>query len=72
MPEEHDTRMLRNLMVLFMAVNVDVILQKCNTWLRSLFGWVDPEEGNAPGPFTYKEYMSCVLLEDSWEGQSDL
>ena len=50
--EEYDTHMLRHQVVHFMAVNAHIILLKCDTKLGRVYGWVDPDEGNTPGPFT--------------------
>ena len=53
----------------FLVVNTDFVLCKCNTQLRGLCDWVWSEEVNTPGPFTYKGYPSCTLLDDFWGDQ---
>ena len=65
MPREYDNFILRHQVIHFMVVNADVILWKCENQLRGLYGWKDPEEANAPGSFTYKQYLSYMLLNDS-------
>ena len=38
----------------FMAINAGIIMQKFKKQLTGFYGWMDLEEANAPGPFTYK------------------
>ena len=61
--------MLRSQMGHFMTVAVNVTLQKFDAHLREHYGWIDPKEGNVPGPFMYREYLHYVLFKDSWEDQ---
>ena len=51
-----------------MAFSVDIIMQKCKSQLRGLYGWVDHEEANTPGPFT-KNSIYIMLSDDSWGDQ---
>ena len=67
MLREYNSIILSCKVVHFLVVDTNAILWKCVNQLRGLYGLFDPPEANAPDPFSYKEYLTCMLLEYSLE-----
>ena len=68
-PDKYNGNMLRCQVVHLMVVNADIILQKCNTKLRVIYGLIDPKVANTPGSLAFEDYLSYMLLNDSWGDQ---